>query len=442
MKNLLPLLVFGVSDTLAIVVSGVMAYQIRLSQFFTVDPYLQNPGQYWLLLGVAVLLWHVMAAAAGAYRRKPAIFKIDELLFHYKASMLLVFMVMAVSFIYKQYDYSRLIVFLSGALLILTGNFFRQLAHRLLSRLYAAGTGNRNAAFYGNSASSGFLRQRIQNNPGCGLRLVDCQAASAEELLTFLRDHPIDDLFIFSDQAEYAFIWQLREASQNPALMIHLVPSFTSLYLRNLQGLFFDGMVMLSMSSPAGKRASQALKRLFDLTFAVLALVVFSPLLAGVALLIKLDSSGPVLFRQRRNGLNGVEFDIFKFRTMRSDVNPYSETPRERSDPRITRIGSFLRASGLDEMPQLLNVVRGEMSLVGPRPEMPFITEKYTPLEKQRLKIKPGITGLWQVYARSENLPIHHHIEYDLFYIENMSLLLDFIIIIDTIPTAVLRTGI
>ena len=189
-------------------------------------------------------------------------------------------------------------------------------------------------------------------------------------------------------------------------------------------------------------KSSSNAKRAIDFTGAALALLLFSPLFLITAVLVKFDSPGPVFFRQRRNGLNGVEFDILKFRTMQESADPYAETPRERADPRITRLGRFLRASGIDELPQLLNVLRGEMSLVGPRPEMPFITRKYTALERQRLKVKPGITGLWQVYARSENLPIHHHIEYDLFYIENMSILLDLIIIIDTLPTAIMRTGI
>ncbi|HQB82269.1 MAG TPA: hypothetical protein PLR50_02135, partial [Candidatus Rifleibacterium sp.] len=143
MKNLLPLFVFGTADSFAIVISGILAYQLRLSSFFRVDAYLQNPGQYWLLLGVALLLWHLMAAAAGAYRRKPAIFKIDELLFHYKASIMLVFMVMSATFLYKHYDYSRLIVIFSGIFLIFSGNIARQLAHKFLGHLYASGIGNR-----------------------------------------------------------------------------------------------------------------------------------------------------------------------------------------------------------------------------------------------------------------------------------------------------------
>ena len=163
-------------------------------------------------------------------------------------------------------------------------------------------------------------------------------------------------------------------------------------------------------------------------------------MLLCLAVLVRLKLGAPVLFRQTRPGLHGRPFSILKFRTMTDARDALGNLLPD--GERLTRFGRFLRSTSLDELPELFNVLRGEMSLVGPRPEMPFITRKYTALERQRLKVKPGITGLWQVYARSENLPIHHHIEYDLFYIENMSVLLDLIIIIDTLPTAIMRTGI
>src|SRR5690606_26694581 len=133
--------------------------------------------------------------------------------------------------------------------------------------------------------------------------------------------------------------------------------------------------------------------------------------------LIKLDSEGPVVFKQKRVGLHGKEFSFYKFRTMKVDAPKYAHTPQDSSDPRITRVGRWLRRMSLDELPQLFNVFRGDMSLVGPRPEMPFIVEKYSALEKQRLEAKPGITGLWQI-STFRGAPIHDHIEYDLFYLE------------------------
>jgi lipopolysaccharide/colanic/teichoic acid biosynthesis glycosyltransferase len=181
-------------------------------------------------------------------------------------------------------------------------------------------------------------------------------------------------------------------------------------------------------------------KRSFDLVVCVLAMVVLSPLFAVLALLVKFDSPGPVIFRQKRVGKNGVEFDFFKFRSMRVDANPYATTPQESSDPRITRVGRFLRRSSLDELPQFWNVLRGDMSLVGPRPEMPFIVSSYTEEQRERLRVRPGITGVWQISAvRGE--PIHANMEYDLFYIEHRSVLLDVIIVIKTIATAIRGIG-
>ena len=155
---------------------------------------------------------------------------------------------------------------------------------------------------------------------------------------------------------------------------------------------------------------------------------------------VKLDSPGPIIFRQRRVGKDGVEFDFFKFRSMYVSSNPYAQTPQHSGDPRITRVGRFLRRSSLDELPQFWNVVRGEMSLVGPRPEMPFIVATYNEEQRERLKVRPGITGVWQISAvRGE--PIHANIEYDLFYIEHRSLLLDLIIMIKTLFTAIRGIG-
>ena len=442
MKNLLPFFIFGFFDSMAIVISGLLGYHLRLSGIFAVDPYLKNPQQYLILLATALVLWHIIAAAGGGYRRKPAIFKIDELLFHYKASILLVFFVTSATFLSRHYEYSRLIVFFSWIFLVFTGNLFRQLAHSLTNYLHASGHGNRVACFYGENENNEFLRQRILNNPGCGLRINEVSCKNDKELLKFLAANSIDDFFLFKDHADYDYIWQLRGASTNQDMVIHVVPSFTNFYLRNLQGLFFDGTVIISLTSPTSRTITLATKRLFDIVASLAALVIMSPLLVLICLVIKADSHGPALFKQRRTGKNGKEFEILKFRSMHSSTQAYAETPREKSDPRITRAGRLLRATGLDELPQLLNVLKGEMSLVGPRPEMPFITEKYTALERRRLEAQPGITGLWQVYARSENLPIHHHIEYDLFYIENMSFLLDLIIIMDTLPTAIMRKGI
>jgi lipopolysaccharide/colanic/teichoic acid biosynthesis glycosyltransferase len=145
--------------------------------------------------------------------------------------------------------------------------------------------------------------------------------------------------------------------------------------------------------------------------------------MAAMALAIRLDCPGPVFFRQQRIGLGGRPFTIYKFRTMFADAPGYSyKVPI--SDGRITRVGRWLRRSGLDELPQLLNVVRGEMSLIGPRPEQPFIVDQFEPWQHTRHEVKPGITGWWQIHHR-DDVPLHLNLEYDMYYLAHLSFLLD-----------------
>jgi exopolysaccharide biosynthesis polyprenyl glycosylphosphotransferase len=173
-------------------------------------------------------------------------------------------------------------------------------------------------------------------------------------------------------------------------------------------------------------------KRVMDVAGALCLIVLTLPLWVMAALLIRLDSPGPLLFSHERVGQQGRRFRMFKFRTMHQDADPYALSPFGDVDPRITRVGRFLRSGGVDELPQLVNVIRGEMSLVGPRPEMPFIVDRYSPREKQRLQVKPGITGLWQLSA-DRHAQIHENLEYDLYYLEHRSLLLDGLILLETL---------
>jgi lipopolysaccharide/colanic/teichoic acid biosynthesis glycosyltransferase len=179
------------------------------------------------------------------------------------------------------------------------------------------------------------------------------------------------------------------------------------------------------------------LKRGMDVAGSCFLLMTLAPFLALTALLVKLDSKGPAIFRQTRIGKDGQSFVLWKFRSMWADAPPYERSPVSSSDPRLTRIGRVLRRLSIDELPQLINVLKGEMSLVGPRPEMPFIVEKYSPLERQRLRVKPGITGLWQI-SPARAVPIHENVEYDLFYIEHGSIFMDCSILLRTV-TAVIR---
>ncbi len=193
-------------------------------------------------------------------------------------------------------------------------------------------------------------------------------------------------------------------------------------------------------------------KRLMDILVSIIALILLSPLLLAVAILIKLESKGPALFKQERIGLYGEPFTIFKFRSMRCDAEANRdvlETLNEsasgvifkmKSDPRVTYVGRIIRKTSIDELPQLLNVIRGDMSLVGPRPPLPSEVAKYSRSDRARLLALPGITCLWQVAGRSE-IPFDKQVKLDVRYIERQSIGLDLLVLLKTIPAVLKARG-
>lgn len=193
------------------------------------------------------------------------------------------------------------------------------------------------------------------------------------------------------------------------------------------------------------------LKRFFDIVFSVLLTLVLSPVLLVIAVAIKCDSKGPVIFKQKRVGMDGKPFIIYKFRTMVKNAealfklnidkdNLGSLIFQDKNDSRVTRVGSFLRRTSLDELPQLINVLIGNMSLVGPRPEIPAVADYYNDVQRLRLKVKPGITGLAQVSGRGE-IELDRTIGYDLEYIRNFSFLLDIKILFKTVVVVFKKEG-
>jgi lipopolysaccharide/colanic/teichoic acid biosynthesis glycosyltransferase len=190
-------------------------------------------------------------------------------------------------------------------------------------------------------------------------------------------------------------------------------------------------------ASQTGFSLSVWLKRLIDVIGGSFLLVIALPVVLPAIVMIKLDSGGPALILQRRIGKGGVSFYMWKLRSMHADAPLYARSPTSDADPRLTKVGCILRRLSIDEIPQLLNVLRGDMSLVGPRPEMPFLVAQYGPYEHQRLRVTPGITGLWQI-SPARAMPIHENVELDLFYIERRNIFLDLAILLRTV-TAIVR---
>jgi exopolysaccharide biosynthesis polyprenyl glycosylphosphotransferase len=231
-----------------------------------------------------------------------------------------------------------------------------------------------------------------------------------------------------------------------------LAPMLADVAASRLAARPTNGVPLLYIQAPALSRISRLPKELLDRALAAALLLLLAPIMLLIVLIVRLDSSGPALFRQRRVGRYGDHFTMLKFRTMRHDaeerradlvhLNQNSDGLlfKVKQDPRITRVGSALRQYSLDELPQLINVVTGHMSLVGPRPPLPEEVDEYTPEVKRRLLVKPGLTGLWQVSGRSD-LPWDEAVRLDLGYVDNWSVSLDLLILLRTGSAVVRGTG-
>lgn len=267
------------------------------------------------------------------------------------------------------------------------------------------------------------------------IAMRDQQAYEAEDLAlasAAVRMYRPDDVYLAIPWSRGALLEQCAEAFKGTPAQVHVGIDEVSGLLRQGDVSRIGPMASLRLTRPPMSRIQRFEKRAFDILFALGALVALSPLLLLVAVLIKLDSKGPVLFRQTRYGFNQEPFRIFKFRSMVTMEDGARIRMVTRDDPRVTRLGAFLRRSSIDELPQLLNVLRGEMSIVGPRPHVLSHDQRYVERLSRyarRHNVKPGITGWAQVHGYRGEIrndeDMQKRLEYDLFYVDNWSLALD-----------------
>jgi len=264
-------------------------------------------------------------------------------------------------------------------------------------------------------------------------------------------DHQIDEVIFALPPQQHDRVAQLSLTLQQQPVMVHMVPGVLDLTFARTPVETVGGIPLISLRESAFTTPQRLLKRIFDIAASGALLILLSPALLLIALLIKLESPGPVFFLQERIGEQGRRFKMIKFRSMYQDADRRWREVAKRDesgrlihkssdDPRVTRVGRKLRRTSLDELPQLFNVMRGEMSLVGPRPEMPYIAAEYEPWQWQRFRVPPGMTGWWQVNGRSDK-PMHLHTEDDLYYIQNYSFWLDLRILLKTVVVVVQGHG-
>lgn len=320
----------------------------------------------------------------------------------------------------------------------------------------------RRVLIVGSGAMALQLIQEFSRRPWASMEVVGCTSdeppgddirwlGPVSATVDYVRQFQIDELIFALPPQQQDQIVRLSLQLQHLPIMLHMTPSTIDMAFARTPVSALGGVPLISLRESALDDTQRFLKRLFDMVASSLLLLLLAPLMLLIAILIKLESRGPILFKQERVGEHGHRFKMLKFRSMYADADRCWQAVAQRTDdgnllhknhadPRVTRIGRKLRRTSLDELPQLFNVLRGEMSLVGPRPEMPYVAAEYAPWQWQRFRVPPGITGWWQINGRSER-PMHLNTEDDLYYIQNYSFWLDLRILLKTIPVVLSGRG-
>ncbi len=249
-----------------------------------------------------------------------------------------------------------------------------------------------------------------------------------------------NEVIVAMTKAAHAVHQDLFERVKDLRISFSIVPSALELMLTGAEAYSIGRIPLFRIGARPTFILAPYLKRSFDILGALAIGFLSFPIWVLSSILIKYSSAGPILFIHERVGKDGQKFNLFKFRSMEVTADPYAINPLTLDDRRLTSVGKVIRRMSIDEIPQLINILKGDMSLVGPRPEMPFIVESYDDLQRLRLSVKPGLTGVWQISADRAN-PIHENIDYDLYYLENQSFWLDLAILMKTFSSVVKGIG-
>jgi exopolysaccharide biosynthesis polyprenyl glycosylphosphotransferase len=439
-----------IADALGVTMAFAAAFSVRYALPGAYDNLHCPLEAYYYLYPCLIVLTIAAFAVVGLYRPRRGVATVNELVLLAKATVAVAVM-SAVGMYLARYIYSRIFVVAYFALAMAAIPFCRWFIQGLFSmsdRTRKEGATSR-VIIVGVGELAQYVHQRFRTMPEffdariVGFVAPDGEAAAnrdagpvlggLSDIEKLIVENDVTDLFVALPQAEQRELMQVvHRCSCRPGVRCHVVSNMFDLMSAELDMVSATSIPVASLRNENMAVADVLLKRTLDVALAAFFLLLTAPLWLIVAIAIRLESEGRALFRQERVGKDGRIFRIFKFRTMHAAAPKFDYAPQEENDARVTKVGRFLRRTSLDELPQLINVFRGEMSLVGPRPEMPFIVEKYSDWERQRLKVKPGVTGLWQIMGRKD-LPLHESIEYDFYYIKNQSLLLDLAILIRTI---------
>jgi len=450
-------------DILLINMAFALAYWVRyeLQWFRAVDPAYHAPPQRYVPFAVVLtVLLLVIYRVEGLYRQPRGASWFDEAYAILNGTTTGIVIVVFIAYFFRPLSYSRLIFLYAGGFTVLLLSLSRAAKARLWTHLRRKGIGVDHVLIVGAGEIGRTLMRHIVAQPGLGYRVVgfvddDAQRGSTDigrfralgdisNLTHIVKKERVDEVLISLPWTHHRRILAIVDQCAREQVRARIVPDLFRLALSRIDVNHIGGVPVIGLREPAIGVWQRALKRSLDLVLAAGALIVLFPLFLLIGLAIKLDSSGPVLFTQARLGRGGREFTICKFRSMHQGAEEEKEDLADlneasgpifkiRDDPRLTRVGRVLRRWSLDELPQLYNVLRGEMSLVGPRPPTPAEVADYEDWQRKRLTVRPGMTGLWQVSGRSE-LPFGEMMLLDIYYVENWSPTLDVGILLRTVP--------
>ncbi|HTP30202.1 MAG TPA: sugar transferase [Anaeromyxobacteraceae bacterium] len=454
------------SDLTVLVGAFPLAYVIRDGLRSEWTGALYPITQYWPVLAVALLFWlgaSSMCFVYQPYRTRPIRLELARLA---RAMLLVAVGITALGFLLRQRDLSRsfVVLYCACAWILLALN---RLALRSIARAARRrGYNTRRFAVVGSGPIAAEVVERTVQHREWGIHfagyVLDDHGDLAEptapvlgrlsELPRILATEVVDEVLFAVPHQRFDKIEQALSTCEEQGIEAKIVINLFEGHRAQVSVQNINGLPVLAFTRTPSDAVALLAKRLFDVAVSATALIVLSPLFALVATAIRFHSPGPVFFRQRRVGMNGREFTLYKFRSMVVDaeeqlagLRAYNEVGgpifKMTNDPRVTRIGRFLRRTSIDELPQFWNVLRGEMSIVGPRPPLPEEVSNYQGWHRRRLSMKPGITCIWQVSGRSDVGDFDRWAKLDLQYIDSWSLWCDLKIFAKTIPAVLIGRG-
>ena len=432
-------------------------------------------SEYGVVLLVGLIFYNTLLTLMGGYGRLSSQSTGRFLPLVVAASAITFFSIGAVLFILKL-DLSRLFIGLFCVTSFLGLVLSRALLSRFLCLWMRRSRNFRNVVVCGAGEQARSIINQIKLSPHLGIRLValaelsekleqmqalsglqkesdvDASFISVEDLAQGLKKHSIDEVIFTDISTQVAKIEEAVCLCAEEGVHTSLAADLFRLGMTRSKVSYFGSMPLIHFQAPPGDQWELTAKRSIDVMLSSAALLALSPAFICIAALVKLTSKGPVFFKQKRVGLNGRIFSMYKFRSMSFDAEQMQDELWDKNemsgpvfkmtqDPRVTSIGTWLRRHSIDELPQLFNVLRGEMSLVGPRPPIPFEVDAYVRKYRRRLSMRPGLTCLWQISGRNDLKDFDTWMRLDLEYIDNWSLLKDFLIMIRTVPAVLFGQG-